>query len=45
MGPYSSGNKSIKISYDFQEEDKELVSQKFPLSVCRIYIGQVGFIN
>ena len=32
MGPYSSGDKSIKISYDFQEKDKELDSQELPLS-------------
>ena len=32
MGPYSSGDKSIKISYDIQEEDKELVSKELPLS-------------
>ena len=44
MGPYSSGNKSIKISNHFQEKDKELESRDFPLSSCRIYIGQVGFI-
>ena len=31
MGPYSSGNKSIQISYDFQEKDKELDSQELPL--------------
>ena len=24
MAPYSSGDKSIKISHDFQEKDKEL---------------------
>ena len=32
MGPYSSGDKSIKISYDIQEEDKELDSKESPLS-------------
>ena len=32
MGPYSSGDKSIKISYDIQEEDKELDSKELPLS-------------
>ena len=32
MGPYSSGDKSIKISYDIEEEDKELDSQELPLS-------------
>ena len=32
MGPYSSGDKSIKISYDIQEEDKELHSKELPLS-------------
>ena len=32
MGPYCSGEKSIKISYRFQEKDKELGSQEFPLS-------------
>ena len=28
MGPCSSGDKSIKISYDIQEEDKELDSKE-----------------
>ena len=32
MGPYSSGDKSAKISYDFQERDKELDSQELLLS-------------
>ena len=32
MGRYSSGNKSIKISYDIQEKDKELDSKELPLS-------------
>ena len=32
MGPCSSGDKSIKISYYFQEKDKELDSQDLPLS-------------
>ena len=32
MGSYSSGDKSIKISYDIQEEDKELDSKELPLS-------------
>ena len=32
MVPYSSGNKSIKISYDIQEKDKELDSKELPLS-------------
>ena len=32
MGPYSSGDKSLKISYDIQEEDKELDSKELPLS-------------
>ena len=32
MGPYSSRDKSIKISYDIQEEDKELDSKELPLS-------------
>ena len=32
MGPYSSGDKSIKISDDFQEKDKELDSQELHLS-------------
>ena len=32
MGPNSSGDKSIKFSYDFQEKDKELDSLEFPLS-------------
>ena len=32
MGPYSSGNKSVKISYDFQEKDKDLDSQEMSLS-------------
>ena len=31
MGPYSSGDKSIKISHDFQEKDKEVNSQELPL--------------
>ena len=31
MGPYSSGDKSIKISYDIQE-GKELDSKELPLS-------------
>ena len=45
MGPYSSGDKSIKISYDIQEEDKELDeldSKELPLSSLQ---DQVGFIN
>ena len=32
MGPYSSGDKCIKTSSDFQEKDKELVPQELPLS-------------
>ena len=32
MRPYSSEDKSIKISYDIQEEDKELYSKELPLS-------------
>ena len=32
MGPYFSGDKSIKISYDIQEEDKEFDSKDLPLS-------------
>ena len=32
MGPYSSGDKSIKISYYFQENDKESDSKDLPLS-------------
>ena len=32
MRLYSSGDKSIKISYDFQEKYKELDSQELPLS-------------
>ena len=32
MGSYSSGDKNIKISYDIQEEDKELDSKGLPLS-------------
>ena len=32
MGPYSSGDKSIKISYDIQEEGKELDFKELPLS-------------
>ena len=32
MGPNSSGDKSIKFPYDFQEKDKELDSLEFPLS-------------
>ena len=32
MGPYSRRGKSIKISHDFQEKDKELDSQELPLS-------------
>ena len=32
MGPYSSRDKSIKISHDFQEKHKELDSQELPLS-------------
>ena len=31
MGPYSSGDKSIKISNDIQEVDKELDSKELPL--------------
>ena len=45
MGPYSSGDKSFKISLDFQEKDKELDSQELPLSVLQDLFGQVGFIN
>ena len=32
MGPYSSGDKNIKISYNIQEVDKELDSKELPLS-------------
>ena len=32
MGPYSRGDKSMKISYDIQEKDKELDSKELPLS-------------
>ena len=32
MGSSSSGDKSIKISYDIQGEDKELGSKELPLS-------------
>ena len=32
MGPYSSGDKCIKTSSDFQEKDKELDPQELPLS-------------
>ena len=32
MGPYSSGDKSIKISYDFQEKDKKLDTEELLLS-------------
>ena len=32
MGPYSSGDKSIKISYYFQEKDKEQDSKELPFS-------------
>ena len=32
MEPYSSGYKTIKISYDFQEKDKELDSKELLLS-------------
>ena len=35
MGPYSSGDKSIKISYDFEEKDKELDSKELPLSLLQ----------
>ena len=35
MGPYSSGHKSIKIFYDFEEKDKELDSQELLLSPWR----------
>ena len=35
MGPYSSGDKSIKISYDFQEKDKEFDSKELPLSLLQ----------
>ena len=45
MEPYSSEDKNIKISYDFQEKDKELDSQELPLSPLQVYIGIVGFIN
>ena len=31
MGFYSSGDKSIKMSHDFQERDNELDSQELPL--------------
>ena len=31
MGPYSSGDKNIKISNDIQEVDKELDSKELPL--------------
>ena len=31
MGPHSGGDKSIKISHDFQEKDKEVNSQELPL--------------
>ena len=32
MGPYSSGDKRIKTSYDIQEKHKELDSKELPLS-------------
>ena len=35
MGPYSSGDKSIKISYDLQEKVKEWHSQQLPLPPLR----------
>ena len=35
MGHYSNGDKSIKISYDFQEKVKEWYSQQLPLSPLR----------
>ena len=41
----SSGDKSIKISYGFQEKDKELDSQELPCRLYSIYNGQFGFIN
>ena len=31
MGPYSSGDKNIKISYNIQEKHKELDSKRLPL--------------
>ena len=50
MGPYSSGDKSIKISY-FDEEMifKKKIKNWTPKSchsrLCKIYIDQVGFMN
>ena len=35
MGLYSSGDKSIKISYDFPEKDKELDFQELSLSLLQ----------
>ena len=39
----SSEDKSIKISYDFQEKDKELDSQEFPLSPLQDLYWQSWF--
>ena len=35
MKPYSNGDKSIKISYYFQEKDKELDCQELPLAALQ----------
>ena len=35
MEPYFSGYKTIKISYDFQEKDKELDSKELLLSTLQ----------
>ena len=43
MGPYSGEDKSIKISYDFQEKDKELDSQELPLSPLQDLYWQSWF--
>ena len=43
MGPYSGEDKSIKISYDFQEKDKELDSQELPVSPLQDLYWQSWF--
>ena len=42
MGPYSSGDKSIKVCY-FQEKDKELDSRELPLSPLQDLFGPSCF--
>ena len=45
MGPYSSGDKNIKISYNIQEKHKELDSKGLSLSPMQDLYWSIGFRN